>query len=80
MSDREAQREERAIYVVGASVMLPIVIATIARHHDFGAGSTISLLLVVLGVLGFLGSARRRRARLPMMRVHQDRADGLIEN
>jgi hypothetical protein len=66
--DDDLGREERAIYVVAIASLVPVVIAAIARYGDFDGGTTLSLLVVVVCVIGLFrgraeGSARVIRPR-----------------
>jgi hypothetical protein len=72
--DREIRREERAIYIIILVALSPVVIAAL---YDGGAemdgGTTLSFLIVVLGVIGLATGIRAMRSRLPRARVHRRR-------
>jgi hypothetical protein len=64
--DQDINREERGIYLVILGAMIPIVFGTLIAHDVFDAGSTISLLLLVLAVFGLFSRAILRRPRPPL--------------
>jgi hypothetical protein len=70
--DHEIRREERAIYVIIMVVLSPVVVA--ALHHRgvvIDGGTTLSFLIVALGVIGLAAGVRAMRPRLPRARVHR---------
>ncbi len=73
--DNDIGHEERGIYLVIVGAMIPIVFGTLIAHDVFDAGSTISLMLLVLAVFGlFSGAILRRRPRhLPEARMQRPR-------
>jgi len=73
--DIDIEHEERGIYLVIVGAMIPIVFGTLIAHDVFDAGSTISLMLLVLAVFGLFSRAilRRRPRRLPEARMHSPR-------
>jgi hypothetical protein len=73
--DQEIDREERAIYAIITFAILPVVIGMLLEGRVFDAGGTLSLALVVLGVIGLVVGFRLVGARrIPRARVH--RRDG----
>lgn len=70
--DIDIAREERGIYLVILGAMIPIVFGTLLAHDVFDAGSTISLMLVVLAVFGLVSRAvLRSKTRLPIARARR---------
>ncbi len=70
--DREIEREERAIYGIITLAISPVVIAIFLEGGDIDAGGTLSLILVILGILGFVAGLRAfGSARIPRARVHR---------
>ena len=75
--DPELEREERAIYIIIMVALAPVVVA--ALYHGgaaFDGGTTLSLLIVALGVIGLGAGVRAMRSRLPPARVHRRRRRG----
>ena len=70
--DEDIHHEERGIYLVIVGAMIPIVFGTLIAHDVFDAGSTISLLLLVLAVFGLFSHAilRRPSSHIPRARTH----------
>ena len=73
--DDEIEREERAIYAIAILALLPVVIVTLVQRMDWDFGTTVSLGIVLLGVLGLVMSfvRWRRRPRLPRARLARQR-------
>jgi hypothetical protein len=72
--DLEIEREERAIYIIILAALSPVVIAALYRGGAaLDGGTTLSFLIVALGVLGLVAGIRAMRARLPRARVHRRR-------
>jgi predicted membrane channel-forming protein YqfA (hemolysin III family) len=71
-NEQDIQHEERGIYLVIVGAMIPIVFGTLLAHDVFDAGSTISLMLLVLAVFGLFGRAivHRPQRRLPRAYVN----------
>ena len=69
----EIEREERAIYVIIAMALSPIVIGVLLRGGgEIDAGMTMSFGLVVLAVIGIVASIRAiRRDRIPRARARR---------
>lgn len=67
-----AARDPEAAIVYAACVVLalPVVIIVLLRGDDIGAGTTLCILMVALGVCGLV-LEWRRRSRLPRARVIQ---------
>lgn len=65
----DADSEERAIYVIIALVLLPVIVPVLWAHTEFDTGSTIALL-GVCGVVPALVQLRRRPPPIPRVRVH----------
>jgi predicted membrane channel-forming protein YqfA (hemolysin III family) len=68
--DQDIEREERGIYLVILGAMIPIVFGTLYAHDVFDAGSTISLMLLVLAVFGLFSRAILHRAPRGLPRAH----------
>jgi hypothetical protein len=68
--------EEAVIYVLMIAVGSPAVAAALIRGEHFGGGTTICLVLIVLGAIGLVQLAARRvslpRARARPGRNHRD--------
>jgi hypothetical protein len=72
--DQEIEREERAIYIIILGALSPVVVAVLLRGDGvFDAGTTLSFLIVALGILGLAAGLRAWRARLPRARVYRRR-------
>ena len=72
--DPEIEREERAIYIIITAALLPVVVAALARGGvSLDGGTTLSFLIVALGVVGLATGVRAMRSRLPRARVHRRR-------
>jgi hypothetical protein len=68
--DPEIEREERAIYIIIMAALSPVVIAALYRGGAaLDGGTTLSFLIVILGVLGLAAGIRAMRSRLPRARV-----------
>jgi hypothetical protein len=75
--DLEIKREERAIYIIIMAALSPVVIAVLYRGGAvIDGGTTLSLLIVALGVVGLVAGVRAMRSRLPQARVHRRRPPG----
>jgi hypothetical protein len=70
--DDDIQREERDIYWIITLASLPVVVGFLIERHEIDGGGTLSLILVVLGVIGLLTGLRvfGARRRLPRAIVH----------
>ncbi len=72
--DLEIEREQRAIYIIIMVALSPVVGAALDRSGaEIDSGTTLSLLLVVLGVIGLAAGVRAKRFRLPRAQVHRRR-------
>jgi hypothetical protein len=70
--DPEIEREERAIYIIIMAALSPVVVAALARGGvSLDGGTTLSFLIVALGVVGLATGVRAMRSRLPRARVHR---------
>ena len=70
----EIQREERAIYIIIAVALSPVVVsALINSDAEIDGGTTLSFVIVALAVIGLATGVRAMRARLPLARVHRRR-------
>jgi hypothetical protein len=70
----EIQREERAIYIIIAVALSPVVVsALINSDAEIDGGTTLSFLIVALAVIGLAAVVRAMRTRLPRARVHRRR-------
>lgn len=72
--DVEIQREERGIYAIIIAASAPVVISFAIEGGVLDGGATLSLLLVVLGLVGLFASViaavrMRLRGRLPKATV-----------
>jgi hypothetical protein len=63
--DGDIEREERAIYAIVAVICAPIVVAA---GGVFDGGSTLGLLLTLVGLVGV--GRLLRRPRFPSARIH----------
>lgn len=73
--DSELETEERAIYAIIAIAACPVVIGFLIGGGVIDGGGTVSMLLVAIGVVGFVASfGVIRRARLARARVHHTRS------
>jgi len=73
--DAEIEREERAIYLIITAALSPVVASALIQDGvELGGGTTLSFLIVGLGVAGFCTGVRAMRARLPRARVHRLRS------
>jgi hypothetical protein len=73
--DLEIRREERAIYIIIMVALSPVVVAALYRGGaSIDGGTTLSFLIVALGVLGLATGVRVMRSRLPRARVHRRRS------
>ena len=70
MSDHEIDREERAIYAIIAAAGSPVLIAALIKGGAFDSGTTISLMLVVAGLIGVFWRLRGPACGLPRARTH----------
>ena len=70
MSDDDADREERAIYLLAIIVLSPVVIFAGAADAIVDSGATICLIAVLLGTVGLAANLvrARRRPRPPRAR------------
>ena len=68
----DTDTEERAIYVIIALVLLPVIVPVLWAHTEFDTGSTIALI-GVCGVLAALVQQRRRQPPIPTVRVRARR-------
>jgi len=72
--DLEIRREERAIYVIILAALSPVVVAALYRGGaSIDGGTTLSFLIVALGVIGLATGIRAMRSRLPRARVRRRR-------
>lgn len=74
--DQGIQREELGIYAIIVAASAPVVIGLAIEGGEIDGGATLSLVLVVLGVVGLIaGVAAAIRAfvkpRLPVATVHR---------
>jgi hypothetical protein len=70
--DREIQREERAIYLIIMIALSPVIVAALYHHGAaMDSGTTLSFLIVALGLIGLATGVRAMRSRLPRARVHR---------
>jgi len=69
MSDRDIQREERAIYLIILASIAPVVIALVIDRGAVDSGGTLSLILGSFGVVGLLAGLRAVQSRLPRARA-----------
>jgi hypothetical protein len=67
--------ESRAIYIALIATMSPIVAATFIERRTFGAGSTLSMVLAALGLIGLLGQLRAAPT-IPRARTRRSRGGG----
>jgi len=68
----EIRREERAIYIIIMAALSPVVVAALYRGGaEIDGGTTLSFLIVLLGVIGLATGIRAMRSRLPRARVHR---------
>ena len=68
----EIEREERAIYIIITAALLPVVASALIQDSvDLDGGTTLSFLIVALGVAGLVTGVRAMRSRLPRARVHR---------
>lgn len=73
--DLDIAREERQIYAIVVGASLPVVLGLMIEGGSMDGGTTLSLVLVVLGVAGLvtgLVAAARAlvRPRLPRATIH----------
>jgi hypothetical protein len=68
MHPRGRDPEARTIYVVLVVAMAPFVAAPLVRREPIGAGTSLCMLLVALGIIG-LAADWSRRTRLPHARA-----------
>ncbi len=70
--DCEVETEERAIYGIITLAACPVVIGVVIEGGTLDAGGTMSLMIVVLGVIGLLAGLRAfSKPRLPPARIHR---------
>jgi hypothetical protein len=70
--DPDLAREERAIYIIIMAALSPVVVAALHRGGaEIGGGTTLSFLIVALGLIGLCARVRAMRTRLPRARVHR---------
>jgi len=71
--DLDIEREERGIYAIITMASAPVVIGLALEGGVFDGGSTLSLALVAVGVVGLLAGLRAIVARkIPRAIVHRD--------
>ena len=71
--DFEVEREERGIYAIVTVASAPVVIGLAIEGGVFDGGSTLSLILVFLGLLGLMASLRVFLPRkIPRAAVHRE--------
>jgi two-component system, OmpR family, KDP operon response regulator KdpE len=68
MSEQARDPEARIICILCILFTVPFVVAAFVRRQDIGPGTTICMLLAVLGVVGLVADWRKR-VRLPRARV-----------
>ncbi len=71
--DDDVASEERGIYAIITMACAPVVIGLWIEGGTFDAGSTLSLVLMVAGVIGLLAGLRALMThRIPRATVHRD--------
>lgn len=71
--DRDLAGEERAIYVIMAVAVVPILIGALIHGGAFDGGETLALGVVVAAAVGLLARLLTRPS-LPRARVHSSRS------
>ena len=72
--DDDIEREERNIYAIITMASAPVVIGLAIEGADLDGGGTLSLILVVAGVLGLAAGVRALFARrVPRATIHRER-------
>ncbi len=74
--DIEVEREERGIYAIITMASLPVVLGLLLEGGSMDGGTTLSLVLVVLGVTGLIaglvaGARALSRPKIPRATVHR---------
>jgi len=69
MSDRDIQREERAIYLIILAAIAPVIIALAIHRDAIDSGGTLSLIVAGLGVIGLIAGLRAFRSKIPRARA-----------
>jgi hypothetical protein len=64
----EADREERAVYAIIALAVAPVIVAVAIQGGVIDGGTTLCLLVAVIGVAGAIC---RRSKPVPLARVHR---------
>ena len=73
-TDTEIEREERAIYMIITVALSPVVASALIQDGvELDGGTTLSFLIVALGLAGLVAGVRAMRSRLPRARVHRRR-------
>lgn len=72
MTDHDIQTEERLLYCIIAVVSAPVLFGVTLARSPFDGGSTLTLLLFTLALVGFVASLRRRARGLPHAQVRPD--------
>jgi hypothetical protein len=69
--DTEIEQEERAIYAIIALAACPVVIGLMIEGGVIDGGGTLSILLVVVGIVGILTTfGLLRRSKIARARIH----------
>ncbi len=68
--DANVAREERAIYAIIAVAVTPVLLAVAIQGGVIDSGTTLCLILAVIGVVGFVLGLRRHKP-LPPARIHR---------
>jgi hypothetical protein len=68
MSGHERDPEARIIYAMCIVLTVPVIVIAFVRGENIGAGTSLCMLVAVLGVIGLIVDLRKR-TKLPRARV-----------